>query len=1276
MLALAREPGVGQKDPRPHVTVMVGGRKSEALVDTGASISVMSEKEFDKLPGNEYFKELLVPESFQIAGASGADLKVKGRFEVPFAILGIDVVQPIYVVKCLEKHSWIIGIDLIRALHLAITSDDVQIRTVLPDLSPHRHSLYPIADFTVPARTVMRKRLHLPDMTNVPHEGETCVVTNHFMVPHAWNGLSKVGPDGEVWCVLANVLHEDVRCHAGDAIASIDVVEEADVKELADEHVMEITTGRLVDNAAEPDEGPAAKMSAKEEAEFKSKLNIKCDSEDERRKYEELCLKFHDVFSKHKHDLGRADVISHKIHMKDINVDPSHVRQFPIPLAHKQDVYDYVDKLLAQGAIELSRSAYNSPIFCVPKPKDEKGGLRKVLDFRGVNAQSVPDRYTIRDPRECVDEVGLNGSVVFSAIDLTSGFWQQNLEEESRQYTAFTVPGKATRFQWTVTPMGLQGAPASFARMMDYITRGISSCIGYVDDLLVHTKTHAEQRAGLEQVFLRFRKYNLKANMGKSEIAASELEYLGYHLSGKGVGPGLQKMRAMRRYPEPDSIKKIREFLGMANYFRFMIPSFSQNSGHLTALLKNESTYKKGPLPLAAANAFAILKGALCSSPVVRPPADVGDWHVTTDASQGDALHPGGLGAVLTQVVEGEERVVAYASRGLKSFEKNYSAFLLEMAAATWAIDYWHVYLAGRFFELHTDHMPLTSMSTIHKKTLNRLQQQLLEYHMVIKYKPGPQNVLADALSRNPVDALRTQDAFNAEPVAALSDYSGSLQQAQEKDDFCEDIKEYIKTKVLPTHSDAYAKKIIRIAKDAHVTNGVLYFFHQREGMRPVQSVLVPDSLKKMIIEAAHNSWDSGHGGEDRTKARIFMRYYWPGVHNDVAQYVKSCLNCQQAKGKKPLPCPLKSLPICEGRNERVHIDLWGPAKSSSHAGNKYVMVMTDAWSKVVELAAIPEKTAEEVAKTFFERWICRYSVPLQVVSDNGKEFANCLFTELSQLLGFKQTKTSPYHPASNSSAESFNRSMKKYLRSMLSNEETLDWELMLPMLQFSYNTHVHRTTLESPFWLTYHADPRLPYFSLEETRPLYSDSPVQARFKAFSETQKLVFKNQWDAREVREAYYNKKTKERSFDEGDRVLFFKDASPLKVNDKLYKHWQGPYYVVKKVTPLNYSIQKNPLSKPFTVHIEKIKHLHENVMKIMNDSKKCDPESASSYAPFQGHQEDDGEAQDVGLGQVMHQGHVERQFAEPDLHDLVPKKPDLKESDRVTRSMIKKGIAKL
>jgi hypothetical protein len=257
---------------------------------------------------------------------------------------------------------------------------------------------------------------------------------------------------------------------------------------------------------------------------------------------------------------------------------------------------------------------------------------------------------------------------------------------------------------------------------------------------------------------------------------------------------------------------------------------------------------------------------------------------------------------------------------------------------------------------------------------------------------------------------------------------------------------------------------------------------------------------------------------------------------------------------------------------------------------------MTDAFTKVVELAAIEDKSAETVAKCIFERWICRYSCPMQIVTDNGKEFANQVLDKLCDFLNIKHRKTTPYHPQSNSSAESFNRSMKKYLRAMLDNEETLDWELWLPMLQLSYNCHVHKSTLESPFFLTYHHDPRLPTFDFDNPQPLYNSDYATAAFTAMSEANKRVFRTQWEARKIREEYYNRKAKERSFDIGDKVLFFVDAVPRGVNPKLWKNWQGPFLIKKKLSPLNYVIQRSVRSKERTVHIDKLRLFLDPKMK--------------------------------------------------------------------------------
>ena len=149
-----------------------------------------------------------------------------------------------------------------------------------------------------------------------------------------------------------------------------------------------------------------------------------------------------------------------------------------------------------QGSVQLRFLSWtlktvdglNSPIFLVPKPHGH--GMRAVPDFLEVNNASVPDLYTIREIRDSVDEIGLVGSKIFLTIDLTRGFWEQSLEESSRQYTAFTVPGKVTHYQCTVTPMGLQASPASFARLIDYVMRGLSGVLTYIDDVLVHTPDH------------------------------------------------------------------------------------------------------------------------------------------------------------------------------------------------------------------------------------------------------------------------------------------------------------------------------------------------------------------------------------------------------------------------------------------------------------------------------------------------------------------------------------------------------------------------------------------------------------------------------------------------------------------------------------------------------------------------------------------------------------------------------------------------------------------
>jgi hypothetical protein len=218
--------------------------------------------------------------------------------------------------------------------------------------------------------------------------------------------------------------------------------------------------GNISKEPADPKWGSGPPINPKEKKVLKERLQVLAE-EPWRQQYIDLMLRYHDVCSKDKFNLGCADVIEHSIVMEDEK--PVHQRQFRVPFAHEEVLFEYVDKLLKSGAIEVTRSPYNSAVFCVAKkllPNAASGDpvpLCVVLDFGAVNLKSLPDRYCVKEVRECLDEVCKANSAIFTTVDLTSGFWQQSLQEKSRQYTAFSVPGKGASYQWRVTPWAYRG---------------------------------------------------------------------------------------------------------------------------------------------------------------------------------------------------------------------------------------------------------------------------------------------------------------------------------------------------------------------------------------------------------------------------------------------------------------------------------------------------------------------------------------------------------------------------------------------------------------------------------------------------------------------------------------------------------------------------------------------------------------------------------------------------------------------------------------------------
>ena len=317
-------------------------------------------------------------------------------------------------------------------------------------------------------------------------------------------------------------------------------------------------------------------------------------------RYRLLLQRNEDVSSADKLDLGLTDVIRHSI---DINEKekPAYKGQFRLAMDQLQLIKDNVAGWIRAGLVQRSESKFNAPVFCVPKREGQ--GLRVVLDYRMLNQKSVPDRYSIRTIDQCLEEIGRAGSTVFSCLDLTNGFWQLQLRESDRHFTAFTIPGLG-QFEWLVTPQGLMGAPASFSRLMDKIMSDAENIITYIDDVLIHSGDHEKHLIHVEEALKRLRQAHLRLNVGKCIFGATSVQYLGHTLTAKGVKPGKDKTAAIREVEPPKTLKQLKAFLGLANYFRSFIPSFAKIAAPLFALTRKETIWKNATLPEEAINAF------------------------------------------------------------------------------------------------------------------------------------------------------------------------------------------------------------------------------------------------------------------------------------------------------------------------------------------------------------------------------------------------------------------------------------------------------------------------------------------------------------------------------------------------------------------------------------------------------------------------------------------------------------------------------------------------
>ena len=770
-----------------------------------------------------------------------------------------------------------------------------------------------------------------------------------------------------------------------------------------------------------------------------------------------LLCKFADIFSTDRSNLGCTDLVQHQINTG--NAPP--IRQLPrrLPLAKKEEAEKAILEMQKQDVIEPSSSPWSSPIVLVGK-KD--GSTRFCVDYRKVNDVTHKDSYPL--PRIDDTIAALAGSKWFSTLDLKSGYWQVQLSEEAKEKTAFS--SGSGLWQFKVIPFGLCNAPATFERLMEQVLVGLpaSTALVYLDDILIPGRSVAQQISNLHEVFERLKKVKLKLSPKKCILI------LGHVVSEQGISPDPAKVEAVKSWPQPTTITEVKSFVGLCSYYRQFIPSFADVAQPLYQC--TTTPFQWTP---EAEDAFQKLKNALTEPLILAYPEPHGPFILDTDASST------GVGAVLSQVHPGsQEKVVAYYSRVLSAPERCYCVTRRELLAIVKAVKHFHVYLYGRKFLLRTDHAALRWLLSFRQPEgqVAHWIECLQQYDFTVEHRSGAKHQNADALSRRPClqDACRhcdrlesleqsntTADVPIASPplVAAISlgHESRSPREIRVKQLNDADIKPVIKWmeenvkkppwEVIAPHSQT-TKVYCAQWQSLKLTDGVLYrIWETPSGDATVLQLVLPKSMRHEVLQQLHNTKTSGHLGVAKTLGRLRERFYWVKCRQDVQEWCRNCDICAQKRGpQKKIIAPLKTVNV-GAPMERIAIDVLGPLPKTE-AGNKYILIIADYFTKWVEAFLLPNQKAKTVADKLVNEVICRFGVPLMIHSDQGRNFESALFAEVCQLLDIQKTRTTPYHPQSNGKVERYNRTLEMQL-STFADYNQKDWDVHIPMLLMAY---------------------------------------------------------------------------------------------------------------------------------------------------------------------------------------------------------------------------------
>lgn len=1126
----------------PKIKVNFGGRLVVALVDTGASLTVMRSSTADLL-------QLVPDSSFKITftTANNQANSSLGMVKSSALIGELPVVLHCHVVQELA-HDLIIGYPDLKALKVIIdtASNEVRIPKGLRTPVPTTPSVGSVCSI---ASSVSLPGLHHAYVdVNGPPNTLAFISTPQDVAMEKLlsvaSGIVEFNQNGVATVKVANLNTSNIHINKGQHIASYEYlpvsptlypISHSSSNLSSIQSSANTTVSSAPVTTLDMSSSIGDTLSGVETATLKGLLNEYSDC---------FATKASSVTPLVQHHIDTGD-------HRPLSQPPHRVSA-----AENDTITGLLEEMLEQGIIRESNSPWASGVVLVKK---HDGTPRFCVDYRRINNITTRDVYPL--PR--IDDTlhSLGNARVFSTLDLTSSYWQIELDKESIPKSAFIC--RNGLYEFVRMPFGLCNAPATMQRLMDSVLAGLKwqFCLVYLDDIVVFSPSFDQHIQDLRAVFDRLRNAQLSVNLKKCKFASNKISFLGYVISPEGLHTDPEKIRAVSEFPIPTNADTLRSFLGLAGYYRCFIGKFSVISAPLNNLLKKDVPWVWSPLHQQS---YDTLKQSLVSAPILRFPDFSSPFELHTDGAC-----TAGIGVILCQRDPSNNRAyaVSFASRSLSPAEKNYGVSEVEALAIVWGIKKFAHYLTATRFTVITDHQALQSLQNKHTDLRGRLGRwalSLQQHDFKIVYRPGSKNAGPDALSRYPVAPVSDG---SREIICNLT--TSDLVAAQLTDPFCRQIRS---TSPLPPR---YSNE-----------SGVLFF-----SSRPV----LPQSLWQDTFDLLHSSSTTGHLGIGRTLQRFSRLYYFPKQKEWVNTKVNTCEVCQKVKRSHTThgaTSMVHSNPS-EHPFDTIAVDSFGPLPISK-SGNKYIVVVQCMFSRYVIITAVPENTDIQVVKCL-SKVISEHGIFRQIFSDNGQPYSGTLLKTLCLHLSVKQKFSPAYHPQSNGLVERFMATLRNLIVAFMDLDyQQVTWDEHLNEFQLAYNSSIHDSTKFSPFSLVHGREARTlatPDFGVK----LIPAQEYQQQVKQFlGRALALVQLENNKTQANNAAIFNSHRVAPNFSLGCLVLIdfpVQSSAVGKRSAKLVRSFRGPFRITKVLSPDRFDVLEIETDKNwYNIHASRMKKL--------------------------------------------------------------------------------------